>query len=217
MFHHTYKGNPVCFIPAQVFHEGGQEPRKLQRVLLKLLHIWLSICPFTTTFQFIFFWTSCLHPCMAFGDKWCARIWLCPFIYQVTSEFKLEGKKITRPRGLGTKKKKKKRHKKHFFLHTERCLIRTTSLLLCVLRTGLLMSLCAYCMCESQYVGSWGWGKLQDQFHVCACVPICSAPMSVLVCPRAPVCSWTASVLSCAWECIFSWMHACPHLHVHVH
>lgn len=54
--------------------------------------------------------------------------------------------------------------------------------MLCVLRTGLLMSLHAYCMCESQCVGSWGWGKLQDQFHICACVLVCSFPVCVFVC-----------------------------------
>lgn len=33
---------------------------------------------------------------------------------------------------------------------------KTTSLLLYVLRIGLLMSQFAYCKCESQCVGSWG-------------------------------------------------------------
>lgn len=37
IFHHSHKGNP--FIPVQVFHAGGQEPRKQQRVVVELLHI----------------------------------------------------------------------------------------------------------------------------------------------------------------------------------
>lgn len=42
----------------------------------------------------------------------------------------------------------------------QRCLIKTTSWLLCVLRTGPLMSLPAYCMCESRCVGRGGLAAL---------------------------------------------------------
>lgn len=59
------------------------------------------ICPFTPTSQFMRFWTSCLHPCMAFGDKWCAWIRLFPINYSVTSRLKL---------GREKRKKKNQQH-----------------------------------------------------------------------------------------------------------
>lgn len=144
-------------------------------------HLNEHICPFTPTSQFMRFWTSCLHPCMAFGDKWLSMNMVLS--YKLLGYFSIktrEGKKKKKqknnnniwPWGLGRGEKKKK---KHFHAgRVQRCLIRTTSSLLCVLGTGLLMSLRAYCMCKFQYVGSWGWGKLQDRF---LCYAACAADL----------------------------------------
>lgn len=144
-----------------------RSPESCRGTGVEHLHIWVSTSVFIQSY-------SSLCP---FEHLGCVPVWHlviyglheigCLFLnWPTTPGLKLEAKSHL-PRGSGSRNCDQKKHVHAAWVR--RCLIRTTSQLLCVLRTGLLMSLCAYCMCESRCVGSSGWGKLQDQFHVCVC------------------------------------------------
>lgn len=100
-------------------------------------------------------------PCVGMGDEWCAWEW-SNFL------FKLDGYPRMKPRGwksLGPWKKAnpcreslKPSHRSNITA-APRPRDRPPYVTVCSLR-------------EYRCVGSWGWGKLQDQFHVCKLVLI---------------------------------------------
>lgn len=78
MFHHTWKYciKEISAVSSlfRCFRAGGKEPRKQQNTHedhWTFTHLSKHICPFRPIFQFIFFWTFCLCPSLAFGDERC--------------------------------------------------------------------------------------------------------------------------------------------------
>lgn len=152
------------------------------------LHIWAYLSFYTHIPIYMCFWRPRLQSSTLFDTERWAWIRLNPLNYLDTTWIKT--REVVNIKSPGTEAWVERQEKKTKNLKQKQFPCRVgmessvrTSWLLCVLRTGLLMSLHAYCMCESQHVGT-----LQDQFPVCKCGLVCSCPTHTCMC----VCVWCA-------------------------